>query len=128
MNKMKSRHVMLVFAAVASLLFFQMSCAGMKERVAEEAPAAVEVSPEEAGLLIGTHKTAGISCSDCHAESPPASAVPEAVCLSCHGDYQELTAGSYEDPHNAHIAFPDCGNCHHVHQPSENQCLACHAF
>jgi hypothetical protein len=100
----------------------------VKEPAVEKAPAPVEAAVEEDGLLAGTHKSAGISCSDCHAESPPAAAVPEATCITCHEDYQELTAGMYEDPHNAHIAFPDCGNCHHVHQESENQCLACHAF
>jgi hypothetical protein len=110
------------------MVFLQLSCASVKEPAVEKAPAPVEAAVEEDGLLAGTHKSAGISCSDCHAESPPAAAVPEATCITCHEDYQELTAGMYEDPHNAHIAFPDCGNCHHVHQESENQCLACHAF
>jgi uncharacterized membrane protein len=128
MSKMKNRHVMMVFGAIFSLLFLQLSCAGMREPSVEEASATVEDAVEWTGELAGMHKLAGISCSDCHAESPPASAVPEAVCLTCHEDYRELTAGLYEDPHNAHMAFPDCGNCHHVHQPSENQCLACHAF
>lgn len=128
MNNMKSRHIIFVSGVVVSLLFLQLSCAGMKERRGEEAPAAVEAAAEEAGLLAATHKSAGISCSDCHAESPPANAVSETTCLTCHEDYRELTAGNYEDPHNAHIAFPDCGSCHHIHQPSENQCLTCHAF
>jgi hypothetical protein len=124
MNEMKRRHVVMVFGVVVFLIFLQLSCAGMKE----QASAAVELTEEEAGLLIGTHKLAGITCGDCHSESPPAAAIPEATCLTCHEDYKDLTAGVYEDPHNAHIAFPDCGNCHHIHQPSENQCLACHAF
>jgi hypothetical protein len=128
MNEMKRKHAMMVFGVVVSMFFLQVSCAGMKERGVEEAPAAVELTEEEAGLLIGTHKLAGVSCSDCHVESPPADTVSEATCLTCHEDYKELTAGTYEDPHNAHIAFPDCGNCHHIHKESENQCLACHSF
>jgi hypothetical protein len=110
------------------MIFLQLSCAGMKERPVEAAAVPVEAAAEDDGLLAGVHKSAGISCSDCHAESPPAAAVPEAACLTCHEDYQDLTADMYEDPHNAHITFPECGSCHHVHQPSENQCLACHAF
>ena len=128
MNEMRTRHVIMVFGVAVVLIFLQISCAGVKEVTPEEVPAAVEAAIEEDGLLAGTHKAAGISCSDCHAESPPANAVPEAACLTCHEDYKDLTADMYEDPHNAHIAFPDCGSCHHIHQESENQCLACHAF
>jgi hypothetical protein len=118
----------MVFGVAAAMIFLQVSCAGVKERPVEEVSAPVEAVAEEDGHLAGTHKSAGISCGDCHAESPPAAAVPEVTCLTCHGDYQDLTAGMYEDPHNAHYAFPDCGSCHHVHRPSENQCLTCHAF
>jgi len=137
---MKNSHVLIVIGMIVSMLFLQLSCAGIKERKEAEAPAAledqqvdettaaVEPAAEEAGLLAGMHESAGISCGDCHAESPPAIAVPEAACLTCHGDYRELTAGMYEDPHNAHIVYPDCGSCHHMHRPSENQCLMCHAF
>jgi fumarate reductase flavoprotein subunit len=113
---------------VISLIFLQLSCAGVKDRPAAEISPEVEETPEAALFLAGTHKSAGISCDDCHKTSPPTSDVSEAVCMTCHEDYKELTAGSYEDPHNAHIEFPSCGDCHHAHQASENQCLACHAF
>lgn len=125
---MKRRHVMTVFGVAVALIFLQLSCAGVKKTSLQEASAPVEAVAEEDGLLAGTHKSAGISCSDCHTESPPAIAVAEVTCLTCHEDYKDLTAGLYEDPHNAHIAFSDCGNCHHIHMESENQCLACHAF
>lgn len=118
----------MVFGVVVSMIFLQLSCAAVKKHPVEEPPAAVEAAPEGGGELADAHQSAGISCSNCHAESPPASAVPGDVCLTCHGDYQELTAGSYTDPHNAHIAFADCSDCHHIHRPSENQCLACHFF
>lgn len=131
---MKSRHVTMVFGVVVALLFLQPACAGVKERrgeeaaAVEEAPAAVEGAVKAEGQLAAAHESSGISCGDCHAESPPAIAVTEATCLTCHEDYRDLTAGLYADPHNAHIMFQDCGDCHHAHQPSENQCLACHAF
>jgi fumarate reductase flavoprotein subunit len=123
----------MVFGVVFVLVFFQISCAGVKDAGIEnpglgETPAPAAAVAESDGELAGIHKTAGISCGDCHAESPPADAVKEATCLTCHEDYRELTAGAYEDPHNAHFTFQDCGDCHHVHRPSENQCLACHAF
>jgi len=79
-------------------------------------------------LLADIHQADGLACSDCHTESPPAVAVTEATCLTCHGDYRDFTAGMYDDPHNGHIAFQDCGDCHHAHQESVNQCLACHGF
>jgi fumarate reductase flavoprotein subunit len=133
MNKMKSRNIVLVFGVAVFLILMQLSCAGVKDAGIEEAAGleeapAVVAAAEEDSELAGIHKSAGISCGDCHAESPPADAVLEATCLTCHDDYKELTAGTYEDPHNAHMAFRDCGDCHHVHRPSENQCLACHAF
>ena len=129
----------MVSGVVVSLLFLQFSCAGMQERAAEEtpvagesvveeAPAAVETVAEEADLLADTHKSAGVSCTDCHLELPPAGGIPGETCLGCHEDYEDLTAGMYLDPHNAHVSYPDCGSCHHIHQPSENQCLKCHAF
>lgn len=128
MNKMERKCLIAVFGVVFSLFFLQISCAGLTEHLDEDASAAIEVAPEEVGLLIGTHKSAGVSCGDCHSESPSAGEISEATCLACHEDYMDLTADMYEDPHNAHIAFPDCVSCHHVHQQSENQCLACHAF
>lgn len=123
---MKKEYVMTAFGVVAALFSLQISCAGMNQKSEVTASAAVETAEEETGLLADTHKTTGISCSDCHSESPPATAVSEAACLNCHEDYMDLTVELYADPHNGHVVFQDCGNCHHVHQESENQCLACH--
>ena len=103
---------------------------------AEETQAATETSANvegtsTEGLLLGDkHKAAGVACSDCHAETPPATEVQTAVCLSCHEDYKERATSSI-DPHNAHIKshmFSECGDCHHSHRASENQCLGCHDF
>ncbi len=120
---MKKTHVVMTFAAVVSLLLLQLSCAGTKKQ-----PVVEEKAPAAGQFLAGTHQSAGVSCNDCHQESPPGNEVPTAVCLTCHGDYKDKTASSATDPHNAHMEFPDCGNCHHAHRASENQCLSCHDF
>jgi len=86
----------------------------------------VEEASTEALLLGDRHKAAGMACNDCHAETPPASEVTTAVCLTCHEDYKELAASSI-NPHNAHMKFSECGDCHYSHQVSENQCLGCHS-
>jgi hypothetical protein len=80
-------------------------------------------------LLAETHKTKGVTCVQCHKDKP-SSPVPTAVCVSCHGDMtkSKATAAKKRNPHDAHIPFPDCDSCHHVHKPSENQCGACHDF
>ena len=78
-------------------------------------------------LLADTHKKGGVECSDCHKETPPASEVPTEVCMTCHEDYRDV-ALSAVDPHNAHVEFTNCGDCHHSHKESENQCMNCHSF
>ncbi|RPI71471.1 MAG: hypothetical protein EHM45_23500 [Desulfobacteraceae bacterium] len=93
----------------------------------EEKGAGAETAAEEGKLLADIHKAAGNQCSDCHAENPPSQAVPTETCMGCHEDYNE-SAASYIDPHSAHVEFTDCGDCHHVHKESENQCLSCHTF
>jgi hypothetical protein len=128
MDKMKNTPVvMIVLGIFISLLFLQFSCGTMKEHRSEEIPAEAEEMPEEALLLENKHEAAGIGCNDCHQETPPAEVVPKEVCLACHEDYKELVA-SYPDPHNAHITYAGCGDCHHVHRQSENACLGCHDF
>jgi hypothetical protein len=36
-------------------------------------------------LLADLHQAKGLSCAACHKESPPKSAVPDQVCVACHG-------------------------------------------
>jgi hypothetical protein len=123
----KTPVAMKVLGIFISLLFLQFSCGPIKKYRAEEIPAETEETPEEALLLAYKHEAAGIECNDCHQEIPPAEAVPKEVCLTCHEDYREL-ATSYPDPHNAHITYSGCGDCHHVHRQSEKVCLGCHNF
>jgi fumarate reductase flavoprotein subunit len=133
MEKMKRTNLMMLLVILIALLFLQISCGTIQEYRAEEIPAAVEetVEVEEAFegpmLLADRHKASGIECSDCHEETPPGSLVPTGVCMTCHEDYREVAA-SYLDPHNAHISYPDCGDCHHAHRPGEQICQGCHNF
>jgi len=134
MKRMKKTLIVMALAVITPLLMLQVSCAGVKESRTEEV-AAVEAPDETADvdeeasgedmLLADKHEAAGISCSDCHEEDPPASKVSQETCLTCHEDYQDLAA-SYLDPHNAHISYSDCGDCHHIHRTSEQICQGCH--
>lgn len=125
---MKKKILITMLVVMVPLMMLQFSCASMQEQPSEEA--AAEVAKEvkelpEGALLADKHDAAGISCSDCHAEDPPADAVATDTCMTCHEDYQELAA-SYLDPHNAHISYSNCSDCHHVHRESEKICQGCH--
>jgi hypothetical protein len=125
---MKKKVLILMLVVMVPLLTLQFSCASVKDQSAEgmgpEVSEAVREVPEDA-LLADKHEAAGISCSDCHMEDPPADSVATDTCLTCHEDYKELAA-SYLDPHNAHIAYSNCSDCHHVHRESERICQGCH--
>jgi hypothetical protein len=132
---MRRTPVMIMLGVVVPLLFLLFYCGAINVSNAEEvsvkegAPAAEAVKAPEAvvKLLADTHKTAGVECADCHKETPPASEVSTEVCLTCHAGYKDVAASSI-DPHNAHVSFTRCGDCHHAHKASENQCLSCHTF
>lgn len=86
-------------------------------------------APGKGVFLSERHKAAGIECARCHKENPP-TPVPATVCNSCHANIgeSETTVQGKPNPHNAHMIFPECGKCHHIHKPSENQCAKCHNF
>ncbi len=92
-------------------------------------PAFPQNAPREAILLDKTHKVAGIECNQCHKQKPPA-APPAAVCGGCHKDIAKSpkTKDGLANPHDAHMSYPECSDCHHVHKPSQNQCAGCHNF
>jgi hypothetical protein len=152
---MKRIPVIMILGIFTPLLFVQVYFGTIKESRAEEtsvneevstkaeAPVNEEVSTKAetsvkeevstkaeetpAVLLADKHKTAGVECSDCHEETPPAKDVPTEMCMKCHEDYKERAA-SYISPHDAHHEYTNCGDCHHSHKTSENQCLSCHSF
>jgi len=95
------------------------------------APVPQPANPGTAPLFT-KHTNFGVDCITCHDEEPAAKPVPMAVCLSCHGSYDDL-ADKNEDmgennPHASHNGQLECNNCHHVHQPSVNFCGQCHTF
>ena len=121
--------VMMVFVIFITLIFLQFSCGTTKEYRTDNIPAEVEAEDtvEEALLLADKHEAAGVECNDCHEETPPSGLVSKSACLTCHEDYKEVAA-SYLDPHNAHMTYSDCGDCHHAHRPGEKICQGCHSF
>jgi nitrate/TMAO reductase-like tetraheme cytochrome c subunit len=130
---MRRTRVMMILETLIMLLILQLSCATPKSEQDYEEP---QVSSDQAqtaaiipevSLLADKHQANGMACSDCHKETPPSINVPTSVCLNCHADYQEVAA-SYINPHNAHMIYNNCGDCHHAHRISENQCLNCHSF
>jgi fumarate reductase flavoprotein subunit len=86
----------------------------------------------ERSLLIEAHKAAGLNCDACHTESPPKAAATTAACIKCHGNYEAIAKRTEEvtphNPHESHQGELECGECHHVHKPSEDFCTQCHQF
>ena len=104
-----------------------VSCTPVARPIAE--PQAVETVVEKPLLLGDRHNAADIQCGSCHQEDPPAKVVTTDVCLGCHEDYSPSNKAGvtdYLDPHNSHMIFSDCGECHNVHKPSQDQCSRCH--
>jgi hypothetical protein len=150
---MKIRSALLFVGIIIPLVIMQLSCATQEkaqnqatgaaissetakpaeappvkapEAPAEEKKAVQEEQPAAANFLADKHKTSGVSCSDCHKESTSKEPTTD-MCMTCHSDYKDK-ATSAVDPHNAHVSFSNCGDCHHGHKASENQCQGCHNF
>lgn len=93
-------------------------------------PAAWPQKAPDAGVLLGKrHEAAGIACAKCHQEKP-AAPVSATVCSGCHPNVAkgEKIREKLPNPHNAHISYESCADCHHIHKASENQCAGCHNF
>lgn len=120
---MPTRHLWLHLVAVLTLWLALMAPPLPPARAAEEKP-----------LGAARHERRGIACAGCHAESPPRQKVSTARCLACHGDYPSLakrTAAVSPNPHaptphSTPASMPPCEDCHHMHKPSQDSCLACH--
>jgi hypothetical protein len=151
---MKKRSIILFIGIIIPLVFMQLFCAAQEKaqtqpqtgaaissetakpaetttppeaaKPAEEKKATSEAKPAVAQFLADKHKVSGVSCSDCHKESTSKEPATE-VCMSCHKDYKDKATSSI-DPHNAHMSYSNCGDCHHAHKASENQCQGCHNF
>lgn len=96
----------------------------------------ISATAPTSGMLDNVHLAAGKGCDACHdaiqADSKPAP-VTTTRCLSCHGGSYDAVAAKTanlgtRNPHKAHTGKEDCDRCHHVHQPFEYSCNACHTF
>lgn len=93
--------------------------------------AALQVSPALGQALHGLHEKAGVACSACHAEVPPAAKTPDATCIACHGTMLDegealITPDPHRSPHLGPDELPACTECHGIHVEAENTCVMCH--
>ncbi len=121
--------------AVLGLVAWQGTWLPVGALAAQEAPASPTPAPPGGvvhGFLYEKHLAAGIPCSACHADNPPATAADASTCLNCHGPLSALiakTAGDTPNPHaEVHIGPLPCTACHHIHVASESYCNRCHTF
>ncbi len=108
-----------ILCAIGALFFlFTISSAAWSQKPADKG-----------ALLADRHKAAKIECAQCHKDKPGAPVVA-AVCSGCHPNVakEEKIRAKLPNPHKAHMEYPDCSDCHHVHKASENQCAGCHNF
>ncbi len=79
--------------------------------------------------LADRHIARGLSCQQCHEQSPPPEPVKSKQCESCHGDNDamaEQTKNVKPNPHFTHLGDVACLECHQGHQPSKLICDSCH--
>ncbi|PKU26113.1 cytochrome c3 family protein [Telmatospirillum siberiense] len=77
------------------------------------------------------HKSAGVSCVDCHGEGKKQS-VDTDQCLECHKSFEKIakkTADMTPNPHDNHLtkSSAECNQCHQGHKANENICVKCHS-
>ena len=111
------------------LLCLSLSASGW---AADPQPAAAAPgAAKQTGALYQLHVSAGLNCASCHKETPPATPVGMATCLSCHGSYKALakkTINVTPNPHGSHQGDLPCASCHHIHKPSVDYCSQCHQW
>jgi fumarate reductase flavoprotein subunit len=101
--------------------------AGGTAASAATAPAAAS----QVGALYQLHVVAGLNCAACHKETPPATPVSTATCLTCHGSYDALakkTENVAPNPHASHQGDLPCESCHHIRKASVDFCDQCHQW
>ncbi len=81
--------------------------------------------------LADRHMARGMTCKQCHRESPPSKPVTSGQCERCHGNNDamaERTKDVKHNPHFNHLGDVACLECHQAHQPSRLICDSCHRF
>ena len=114
-------------SCVFIILYFLSAC--VPSTSPGKIPQTAEPGIEKPMLLGDRHQVAGVECASCHKEDPPSNSVPMDVCVSCHDEYSPSDrppSNDYMDPHNSHVTFSDCSECHHAHKPSRDFCATCH--
>lgn len=105
------------------------------------------LSPEDAELvkkaqddvqnnlhLGGIHSRMGLTCATCHGSESQlpndTASVENKACMSCHGNYETLSAKATQSPINVHGSHLgpeiECTACHQGHEPSKAYCTNCH--
>ncbi len=139
---MKNRSILRIGVFISVIILWQLSCTTGKPKDDSRKNLPSPSGTTSAGeteidksdkpfLLADRHKNGGLTCEDCHQEKPPKDNVPTKVCLECHEAFSEAAKAVNHDeidPHYSHMMISDCGYCHHVHTPSEDQCMVCHDF
>jgi hypothetical protein len=86
-------------------------------------------------ILADKHQAKGLECAACHKEEPPEKGSPNELCMTCHGNQQQIAEKTnriipnpHASPHLDRGAPLACNECHHIHKPSKVSCNACHLF
>jgi hypothetical protein len=122
---MKNICVLFAFCVVI-VLYCLSSCTPVSGPMIEPSS---DTAMEKPLFLGDRHKAANVECESCHQEDPPAKAVAMDVCIGCHVEYSPSNKAGVTDlmdPHNSHMAYSECGACHHAHKASREQCASCH--
>ena len=82
-----------------------------------------------ADYLADRHVARGLTCEQCHTESPPSKPAKSPQCESCHGNNDAMARRTKDvkpNPHFTHLGDVTCLECHQGHQSSRLICDGCH--
>jgi hypothetical protein len=120
--------IFLLFVSCVFIILCSMSSCTPAKGPVKKSPT-IETGIEKPMFLGDRHQASGIECGSCHKEDPPSNSVSTDVCISCHNEYSpsdKPASSDYMDPHNSHVTFSDCSECHNAHKTSKEFCSTCH--
>lgn len=86
----------------------------------------------QAQTMAEIHASKGVSCAQCHTETPPSKVVKTKKCQECHGSYADLSERTKNmapnNVHANHLGDLDCRECHGAHRKQKIACEECHNF
>ncbi len=76
------------------------------------------------------HLSRGMTCQTCHQTATPNAHPSMQTCIDCHPDTVPAIGAKRRGstPHNAHLGFLNCFQCHHGHEPFQLFCNRCHTI